>query len=127
MKEETQKLLGKAERSLRAAETLLKAGDGESAVGRAYYAMFHTAQALLRERDLRFRKHGSVHAAYGQHFAKTKILDPKFHRWLLAAFNKRIKSDYDVDSVFDSEAGKETIEQAREFLGAARAHLGENP
>ncbi len=123
MKEETRKLLGKAQRALCAAETLLKAGDGEFAVGRAYYVMFHTAQALLRERDLQFRKHGSVHAAFGRHFAKTGILDPKFHRWLLPAFNKRIKSDYDLDPVLDDEATKETIKQAREFLEGARHYL----
>ena len=123
MKEEVRKLFNKAKRALRAAETLLQAGDGESATGRAYYAMFHTAQALLRERDLRFRKHGSVHAAYGKHFAKTGVLDPKFHRWLLAAFNKRIKSDYDIDSVIDKEAARQTIKQAREFMEVAEAYL----
>lgn len=86
MKEDTRKLLEKAQRALHAAEILIRGGDSEFAAGRAYYAMFHTAQALLREKDVRCRKHGSVHAAFGQHFAKTNVLDPKFHRWLLAAF-----------------------------------------
>jgi len=123
MKEETCKLLEKAQHALRAAEVLLHAEDAESAIGRAYYAMFHTAQALLREQNLRFRKHGSVHAAYGRHFAKTGLLDPKYHRWLLAAFNKRIKTDYDLEPAIDNEAARQTTEQAREFLEAARAYL----
>jgi len=123
MKDETRKLLGKAEHALRAAKILLDAGDGESAAGRAYYAMFHTAQALLREKDLRFRKHGSVHAAYGEHFAKTGVLDPKFHRWLIAAFNTRIKTEYDIEPAIDHEAASRTIEQAGEFLKTAREHL----
>ena len=49
MTDETRKLLEKAKRALRAAETLQNAGDAEFAAGRAYYAMLHTAQALLRE------------------------------------------------------------------------------
>lgn len=125
MKEETRKLLGKADQALRAATILLDAGDAESAMGRAYYGMFHTAQAVLREKELRFRKHGSVHAAYGQHFAKTGDLDPKFHRWLLAAFNARIKTEYDIDPAIDRAAAARTIEQAREFLEAARRYLGQ--
>lgn len=126
MKEETRKLIQKAERTLRAAEVLLNALHAESAIGRAYYSMLHTAQALLREKDLRYRKHAGVHAAYGQYFAATKRLDPKFHRWMLAAFNKRIKGEYDVDPGIDMETTVLTIGQAREFLEAAKAYLEES-
>lgn len=76
MKEESRQCLEKANRTLQAAETLLSAGDAESAGGRCYYAMLHAAQALLRDRDLRYRKHAGVHAAYGEHFAKPGVLDP---------------------------------------------------
>ena len=88
MREESLRLLEKAERAIHAAEILLQAGDAKFAAGRAYYGMLHTAQALLREKDLRYKKHSGVHAAFGEHFAKTNILDPKFHRWLLAACNQ---------------------------------------
>ena len=46
VKEEAAWFLRKAEHALRAAETLLAANDPETAVGRAYYCMLHTAQAL---------------------------------------------------------------------------------
>ena len=123
MKEESKGFLEKAERTLRAAEILLREGDAESSIGRAYYAMLHTAQALLREKDLRYGKHDTVHAAFGKHFAKTSILDPKFHRWMLAAYNSRLMGDYDFDAVIDSETASTTIEQAREFIREARRLL----
>lgn len=123
MKDETRHLLDKAERALRAAETLMQAGSLEFAAGRVYYAMFHTAQALLRERDLRYRKHASVHAAYGRYFAKTGLLDPKYHRWLLDAFDERLRGDYDADVTFEPGAVLQRIDQAREFLDAARTYL----
>ena len=123
MKAEAQGFLDKAERALKAAEILLQAGDAENAIGRAYYAMLHTAQALLRERDLSYRKHSGVHSAFGQHFAKTGELDPKFHRWLLAAFNHRLKSDYDFEVAVGSDSVKTVIEQAHEFLKEARGYL----
>ncbi len=85
--------------------------------------MLHAAQALLRERNLRYRKHASVHASYGEAFAKTGLLDPKYHRWLLDAFDDRLRGDYDIDVAFDRESVTKRIEQAREFVGAARRFL----
>jgi len=113
MREETRKLILKAKRALRAAEALHDRGDADFAVGRAYYAMFYLAQALLNERDLHFRKHSGVHAAFGEHFAKSGILDPKLHRWLLDAFDKRILGDYEVGEVVTEEDSRVVIEQAR--------------
>jgi uncharacterized protein (UPF0332 family) len=123
MKEEARKLLKKAARSIDVAVRLLRDGEEDFAVGRAYYAMFYTAEALLGERDLRFSKHSGVHAAYGQYFAKTGLLDPKYHRWLLAAFDNRIIGDYGVDGWLPAEDVAETIEHAREFLQVATRHL----
>jgi uncharacterized protein (UPF0332 family) len=123
MKDEARKFLEKADRALQAAETLLREGDLESAAGRCYYAMLHAAQALLRQRDLRYRKHAGVHAAYGEHFAKTGLLDPKYHRWFLDAFDERLRGDYDIDVFFDPGSVRKRIEQAREFIAAVRRHL----
>lgn len=126
MNEEARKLLEKAQRALRAGESLMKAGYEEFAVGRAYYAVFHTAQALLRHKDLRFRKHSSVHAAFGEHFAKTGAMDPKFHRWLLDAFDERLLGDYGLDAALDPGSVALRLAQAREFLAATRRFLEES-
>ena len=123
MKKESVGFLAKARHALGAAEVLLREGDHESAVGRAYYAMLHTAQALLRGKDLRYRKHAGVHAAFGEHFAKTALLDPKFHRWMLAAFALRLKGDYDLDVLISRETAETTVRQAHEFLETAERFL----
>jgi len=123
VKDEAAWFLRKAEHALRAAELLLTANDPETAVGRAYYCMLHTAQALLREQDIRFRKHSSVHGAFGQYFAKTTLIDPKFHRWLLDSYDDRIHGDYDTECVIEEESAALRIEQAKEFLQTARQWL----
>lgn len=123
MKEEAHQLLEKGERALRAAEILLEAGDAEFAAGRAYYAMLHAAQALLRQRDVQYHRHTGVHSAFGQHFAKTGVLDPKYHRWLLDAFDERIRGDYGLQTTFEVESVAAWVEQAREFLREARRFL----
>lgn len=123
MKDETAKLLRKAERALAAARTLLREGDAEFAAGRAYYAMLHAAQALLRESDEVYRKHSGVHSAFGRRFAKTGELDAKYHRWLLDGFDDRIRGDYDVDPVFEQVGVETRICQAEEFIAQARRYL----
>ena len=75
MKKATEQLLLKADRSIEAARVLARASDYDFAASRAYYAMFYVAEALLSEHGLHFRKHSAVHAAYGEQFAKTEILD----------------------------------------------------
>lgn len=127
MKATTQRLLDKAARAIRSAERSLEDADVESAAGRAYYAMFYVAEALLGERGLRFKKHGGVHAAYGEHFAKTRVLDPKYHRWLLEAFNERVSADYDVDVTLIADDVKPLVQQAREFSQAAQRYLASQP
>jgi uncharacterized protein (UPF0332 family) len=123
MKEASTRLLDKAMRAITAAERELASGDAEFAVARAYYAMLYVAEALLSEKGLRFRKHGGVHGAFGEHFAKTGALDAKYHRWLLAAFEKRITADYGIEATIGADDATEVISQAREFLDAARRYL----
>ncbi len=123
MKEYSQKLLDKAVDAIEAAELLVDAGKADIAVGRAYYAMFYIAEALLNEKGLRFNKHSAVHAAFGEHFAKTNEMDVKFHRWLLDAFDKRLVGDYGVDTDIERDSAVYVINQAREFLEAAQTYL----
>ena len=123
MKDASLQLLEKASRSLEAAVALLDLDHIEFAVGRAYYAMFYAAEALLNEKELRFSKHSGVHSAFGKHFIKTGILDAKYHRWLLNAFDRRIAGDYSVDISFELEEAREVVEQAGEFVDEARRYL----
>ncbi len=123
MKETTQKLLEKASRSVRAAELLAKEGDAEFAIGRAYYAMFYGVQALLNEKALRFQRHSGVHNAFAEQFIKTGLIDKRYHRWLIAAFNKRITGDYGIEADLTAEDASLLIGQAHEFLTAAQQFL----
>jgi len=123
MKESSEQLLQKASRAIEAANTLLDNGLSEFSTGRAYYAMFYTAEALLNEKGLRFRKHGGVHSAFGEHFIKANLFDAKYHRWILDAFDRRIESDYGTEVLVINEDTLELIEQAKEFLQDARAFL----
>ena len=123
MKDYTHKLLDKAVDTIEGAELLLDHEKVDLAAGRAYYALFYIAEALLNEKDMQFSAHGDVIGAYGKEYAKTKLLDPKFHRWLIKGFDTRLIGDYHVDTKIEMDAVADMINQARDFLEAAQEYL----
>lgn len=93
---EFEALLEKAERSFSAARSLLGAGDPGFAASRSYYGYFYVAEALLPSEGLRFSRHGQVIAQYGRRFARTDLLDRRFHHHLTQVFALRQLADYDA-------------------------------
>jgi len=60
MNDYTRRLLAKAIDAIESAEILLDHGKTDMAAGRAYYALFYVAEALLYEKGLQFSKHTGV-------------------------------------------------------------------
>ncbi|MBC7098844.1 HEPN domain-containing protein [Candidatus Bipolaricaulota bacterium] len=109
-------LLAKAKRFIQSAKMLRDVGDMESAVSRLYYAMFFCAEALLLSKGLSFSRHGSVIAAFGEHFVKSGFLPAEMHRWLRDAFDKRQLANYEPSPVFAKEDVEKLLTQAENFL-----------
>ena len=120
-------LLDKAHKTLQAARSLAEDDYTDSAVSRAYYAMFYAAQALLLERGLTFSKHGSLLAAFGQHLTKPGLVPTHFHRYLIDAYNARITGDYKAKSNLTPTDSARMIRQAEEFITLADQMLGFPP
>jgi uncharacterized protein (UPF0332 family) len=116
-------LFVKAERFIRSAQLLAENGDLDSAASRLYYAMFFVAEALLDAKGLTFSSHRAVISAYGQHFARTKVLDPRFHQALLSAFSQRQIADYAFDADLQPEDITRLTVDAVDFLNAGRVWL----
>ncbi len=68
-------------------------------------------------------KHSGVHALFGAHFAKPGRIDPKFHRFLLDSFDRRIQADYSFEAVITPEEVIAMIDGVREFLKHAEKLL----
>jgi uncharacterized protein (UPF0332 family) len=118
--------LDKADRSLRAADRLFASGDLDFAASRAYYACFYVAESLLLSQGLEFSRHGQVIAQYGNHFARTALLDPSFHTLLIQAFSLRQAADYEGQVDFPQTEILELIHEGRRFLEAAREYLAKS-
>lgn len=116
-------ILVKAERSIEGAEALRERGLHEFSVPRAYYAMFYAAEALLLAKGLSFSTHKAVIAAFGEHLAKPRLIDPMLHQHLIKAFEKRQVGDYAFGDIVTPEDAQLQIDRAKVFLQAARQWL----
>ena len=124
MTPEQRDLLDYASESLAAARELQQSGHPGFAASRAYYTMFYIAEALLLGQGLAFSKHGAVHAAFGQHFAKTGIAPVEFHRYLLGGFEVRLTGDYGRPKRVSREQAAEQIDRAEQFIQLAERLIG---
>jgi len=84
-------LLGRAHEDVVVAEELLSESHPAHPASAAYYAMFHAAEALLLSLGIEVSSHSLTHAAFGVNFAKAGRVDVKLHRYLLDAFDRRIR------------------------------------
>ena len=116
-------LFQKAHRNIRSAKLLLVDGDYDSAVSRAYYAMFYIAEALLLSKGLAYSKHSAVIAAFGREFAKSGVMPLEFHAHLRAASEARNISDYQLASHLTEDETTQHISRAEGLLAVAREFL----
>ena len=91
---EVQYYLDLADESHEAAKVLIDRGFVRFSAAQTYYTIFYIAQALLLTKGLTFSSHSAVVAAYGKEFAKTGLLDPKFHRYIIDAQQLRQTGHY---------------------------------
>jgi uncharacterized protein (UPF0332 family) len=126
MPEQTE-LLAQARHSLSAAQLLQAEGYAGFAASRACYAMFYIAEAFLLGKGLAFSNHSGVHAAFGTHFAKTGIVPPEFHRYLIRSMGVRHAGDYGNMQAVTAEEAAEQITRAEQFLALASRLIGPIP
>ncbi len=125
MSGDVEDLLRKATDSLQAAHLLHREHYYDFAASRAYYTMFYVAEAFLLSKGLTFSSHSAVMAAFGKEFAKTGIVDPKFHRNLLKVEKLRNVGDYEIGPSLTDRQAAETLVIAEEFLQVARQFLAQ--
>jgi len=116
-------LIGKAERFIRSAETLIDKADYDSSVSRAYYAMFFMAEAALLTKKLAFSSHRGVISGFGEHFIKSGILPKELGKELNLAFQKRQIGDYEINSDISVEDARDVLAKAEGFVAALKSYL----
>jgi uncharacterized protein (UPF0332 family) len=113
----------KAQTFLRTAERTMSDGDYDSCASRCYYAMFRMTEAALLTKGMSSPSHKGVISLFGEHFAKTGILDSHMGRTLNYAYKKRIVGDYGVSISIAQEEAQDLLNTARDFVEKVKSYL----
>jgi uncharacterized protein (UPF0332 family) len=121
---EIQILLDRANESHEAAKVLLDGDFANFSAAQSYYTMFFLVEAILYSKGLRYSSHSALVAAYGKEFAKTGLLDPKYHRYILVTQKRRETGHYGRESMVTREEALESFHWAEEFMQVVKDYLG---
>ncbi|MBM4275993.1 MAG: HEPN domain-containing protein [Deltaproteobacteria bacterium] len=124
---EVEAYLDKARHALEVTEKLMAGGDFGDAAGKAYFAMFYAAQALLKAHGIEVTTHSGMASMLGHHFAKPGLLDPKFHRMFLNARRAREIADYGIFEVVLEPVAILTLKDSRVFIDEVERLLAALP
>jgi len=113
----------KAEKKLNVAKKLLKSKDYEDAVSRAYYAVYHVAQALLLTEGQKADTHKGVVTLFGLLFVKTGRFSRNLGKNLANLKDNRESGDYEVFSFIDKETAETAIKEAKEFFSEGKKYI----
>jgi hypothetical protein len=115
--------LERAEEKLKSAKDLFKDSDWSDCVSRAYYCVFHAAQAVLLSQGLNADTHQGVLNLFGLHFVKEGNLDKRYARILSQLKDERENSDYEVFCLIERETAENAVSAAEDFLTGMRQYL----
>ncbi len=113
----------KAEKKLKVAQRLLKSRDYEDAVSRAYYSVYHVAQALLLTEGQKAETHKGLVTLFGLLLVKTGKFSRDVGKYLANLKDDRESGDYEVFSFIDKETAETAIKEAKEFLSEGKRYL----
>jgi len=112
--------LRRADKALASAKILLEHDKLEDSASRAYYAIFHAAQAILTTKGLRAKSHKGVRILFEEHIIKKGIMSEEFHDYFDEAFDLRQLSDYEAPKTMKKDQVKDIVIKAEKFVNAVR-------
>ena len=118
-------IIDKVNKFLNEAQHLMTCEGYHGVMNRAYYAIFHSMQALLYIKNIEAKSHKGAHNAFHKEFVLTQIISKEHGLALKRSFEKRQFSDYDYDVVSQEDA-KESLDDAYDFVEAVIQYLKEN-
>lgn len=123
--EQVVKYLARARQALSAGDLALSHGDYVTAVNRAYYAIFYSANALLSTGGMERSKPSGVIAVFRQQFIKTGLIEVEYSDIYGALMEDRTEGDYNLEFEPDPVQAERDMERARRFVDRAEQALQE--
>ena len=115
--------LEKAKTDLNDAKKTLELEMFDTAANRSYYAIFHSARAILALDGQDYKKHSGVISNFQKNYIKTGKLNKEMSNIIKSAFDMRIDSDYEDFYVVPKEDVIRQVEEADYFVCKIEEYL----
>jgi len=115
--------LEKAKKDLEDAQKTLELEMYDTAANRSYYAIFHSARAILALDGLDYKKHSGVISRFQQDYIKTEIFDKNMSNIIKSAFDMRTESDYEDFYVISKADVIIQVSEAEEFVTTIDSYI----
>jgi uncharacterized protein (UPF0332 family) len=112
-----------ARRALESAASNLEHGFYDTAINRAYYAIFYAASGLLWTQGISRSKHAGVISAFRQYFVRPGIIEIEYSDLYGDAMDARIDSDYETSFEADQVMAQARLDDARQFVDRIANYL----
>ena len=120
---DVQDYIQRSKDALEVAATMITHQYWSDAVSKAYYAMFYAANAIILTKGISASKHSAVISIFGEQFARTNVIDRRFHREFIDAFDNRQTADYSPRVLITPEDARNRLKAANEFVDAVINYL----
>ena len=108
----------------REAQTLLEAGLHDGAVGRAYYAAFAAARAMLADAGIRAKTHRGVIQQFGKSLVQSGAVEVRLGRALAQLHRKRELAEYGTGHSLSKAEAQSAVALAAEMISVSRRLVG---
>ncbi len=118
--------LEKAKEELQTANINFNHNKISQSVNRSYYAIFHAVRALLAYELFDSKRHSAIIAYFNQNFVANNLIDKAYYKILAAAFDIRLKCDYQDFYVVSKEEAKRQLDNATQFINHVEQYIISN-
>ncbi len=118
--------LEKAKEELQTAKINFNHNKIPQSVNRSYYAIFHAVRALLAFELFDSKRHSAIIAHFNQNFVATDLIDKAYYKMLAAAFDIRLKCDYQDFYIVSKEEAKKQLDNASQFISHIEQYIISN-
>lgn len=102
---------------------LIELGAYNTAINRAYYAVFHSMKAIEVFDEYDSKKHSGVISFFRKNYIKTGIFDSELSDIIKALQMQREDSDYNIIAEFNIDDAKDAYEKAKLFVTTVEKYL----
>ena len=115
--------LNKAKQDLADAKRTLELKMYDTAANRSYYAIFHSARAILALDGQDYKKHSGVISNFQKNYIKTGIFDKSMSNIIKSAFDIRNETDYEDFYVVPKEDVIRQVAEAEIFVNTVESYI----